>query len=86
MQHCNFVFMKEQIINNWNFMRVLRLAAGIAIVVQGIVAKEALFAIMGLVLASMAVFNAGCCGSGGCVTTPAKKSVSVKETTYEEVV
>lgn len=67
-------------------MRVLRLAAGIAVMIQGIAAKEALFVMMGVVLAAMAVFNAGCCGSGGCATAPGKKSGSAKETTYEEVV
>lgn len=67
-------------------MRVLRLAAGIAIIIQGIAAKQALFVIMGVMLTAMAVFNAGCCGSGGCATVPGKKAGSAKETTYEEVV
>jgi hypothetical protein len=86
IQHRNFTFMKALLFDNWNFMRVLRLAAGIAIIIQGIAAKEALFVIMGVVLAAMAIFNAGCCGSGGCATKPAKKQGSLNETTYEEVV
>jgi hypothetical protein len=78
--------MKALILHNWNFMRVLRLVIGIAILAQGIIAKELLPGVLGLLLATMAVFNAGCCGSGGCATAPYKKQSSTKETTYEEVV
>lgn len=78
--------MKQMIVSNWNFMRVLRLIMGIAIVVQAVMAKDALFGLAGLLLTGMAIFNVGCCGTGGC-NTPAKKNAeTTKDITYEEVV
>lgn len=82
----NVLNMKQSILSNWNFLRFLRLGIGIAIVVQGIMAKEVMFGIIGLLFSSMAVFNIGCCGTGTC-SVPAKRAVqSAKDTSYEEVV
>lgn len=47
-------------------MRILRLAIGLFIVVQGIVTKEWTFAAIGGFLTLMPLFNVGCCGSAGC--------------------
>ncbi len=81
--------MKQSILSNWNFFRFLRLGIGIAILVQAVMARDVLFGIAGLLFASMAIFNVGCCGMGGCSTpnTPAKKtSETSKDIPYEEVV
>jgi hypothetical protein len=78
--------MKDVLLNNWNIVRFLRLGIGLAIIVQAIIAKDMLFGLAGLLFTGMALFNAACCGVGGCVTpTPSKKSDS-KEVSYEEVV
>ena len=77
--------MKKAIFNNWNFMRVLRLVIGIAILVQALIAKDAIFGIAGLLLTSMAIFNIGCCGTDNCHTPPKKSSQAKKYTNYEEV-
>jgi hypothetical protein len=78
--------MKDVLLNNWNIVRFLRLGIGLAIIVQAIVAKDILFGFAGLLFTGMALFNAACCGVGGCATpTPSKKSDS-KEISYEEVV
>ncbi|MEP7232760.1 MAG: hypothetical protein ABI691_21045 [Ginsengibacter sp.] len=79
--------MKQAIFSNWNLMRFLRLALGIAIIVQSVVAKDWTMGIAGAVFTMMPVFNIGCCGSGGCATTPPKRSSeTTKDITYEEVV
>lgn len=78
--------MKDVLLNNWNIVRFLRLGIGLAIIVQAIVASDILFGFAGLLFTGMALFNAACCGIGGCATpTPTKKSAS-KEISYEEVV
>ncbi|MFZ4056896.1 MAG: hypothetical protein ACOYKE_02105 [Ferruginibacter sp.] len=80
--------MFKSITQHWNFMRALRLAMGIFIVVQGIEVKDTLFAIAGGVFALMALFNMGCCATGNC-SVPANKIKStekVPQTIYEEVV
>jgi hypothetical protein len=78
--------MKQTILSNWTLMRFLRLAMGIAILVQAVIAKDMLFAFAGIVFTAMPVFNIGCCGTAGCAAPPKKDSNTTKDITYEEVV
>lgn len=78
--------MKEIIMSNWNLMRVIRLLAGIAILIQAIVNKDAVFGVVGGLFTIMALFNTGCCGVGGCNVPIKKFNKSTDEITYEEVV
>ncbi len=81
--------MKQSILSNWDLVRFLRLAIGVAILVQAGVTKDWLFGIAGLIFTSMAVFNAGCCGAAGCRTVSSgdeKITNTTKDITYEEVV
>lgn len=67
-------------------MRALRLMIGLAIIVQAIISRDLLLAIVGLSFSGMALFNIGCCGTAGC-NTPVKKNVEpAKDITYEELV
>ena len=82
----NSIAMKA-ITQGWNFMRILRLILGIAILVQGIVAKDTMAMVLGVVFGGMAVANIGCCGAGGCAVK--NRSTSNNKTGdihYEEVV
>lgn len=65
--------MKIQVFNGWNFLRLMRLGLGIAVTVQSIYAHQSASIAIGVLLASMAVLNIGCCGAGGC-TIPARKN------------
>ncbi len=78
--------MKQIIFNNWTFIRFIRLAMGIAIVVQAVIAKDVLFGIAGLLFTGLAIFNLGCCGTGGCFTSINKNKITSKDISYEEVV
>ncbi len=78
--------MKQTILTNWTLMRFLRLAMGIAILVQAVMAKDMLFAFAGLVFTAMPVFNIGCCGTAGCAAPPKKDQDTTKGIIYEEVV
>jgi hypothetical protein len=78
--------MKEVISNNWSFMRVIRLLAGIAIIIQAIANKDTVFGVAGFLFTIMALFNTGCCGTGGCDTPVKKTTKSTEEISYEEVV
>ncbi|MBL0359299.1 MAG: hypothetical protein IPP72_21635 [Chitinophagaceae bacterium] len=80
--------MKHSIVHNWNIFRFLRLALGIAILVQGILARDYLFSFAGLLFTLLALFNAGCCATGGCYTEEKKdsNSTTTKDIIYEEVV
>ncbi len=78
--------MKDAIFKNWTFSRVLRLIIGIAIMVQAFISKDTLFGVAGLLFTSMAFFNMGCCGAGGCAAPPKEMDKNSKDITYEEVV
>jgi len=78
--------MKQTIFSNWNFIRLLRLGVGIAILVQAFIARDILFAFLGLIFTTMPVFNIGCCGTQGSYVPVDKDPDKVKEISYEEVV
>ncbi|MEO0066429.1 MAG: hypothetical protein RI983_1755 [Bacteroidota bacterium] len=78
--------MKEIIFSNWNWMRVIRLLAGIAIIIQAIANKDTVFGVAGVLFTIMALFNTGCCGVGDCNTPIQKSNTSTEDITYEEVV
>ena len=67
-------------------MRFLRLGLGLAVLVQAVIAKDALFALLGLGFTAMPVFKVGCCGPGGCYVPPKKNANVTKDIVYEEVV
>jgi hypothetical protein len=65
--------MKYNIINNWNFLRMLRLIIGLGILYEAIHSNDIFLGLMGLLFAGMAILNVSCCGSGGCYV-PANKN------------
>jgi len=76
------------LLQNWTFMRGLRLLLGVVVLVQSIIAKDLLLGAMSLFLISMTVFNFGCCGSGGCgISSNKNESVKkIEDVDFEEVV
>jgi hypothetical protein len=80
------IFMKQDILSGWNFMRFLRLSLGIAIIIQSIIHHDWTMGILGTLFTVMPVFNIGCCGIGACATPVKKNNQTVKDITYEEVV
>jgi hypothetical protein len=56
----------KQLFTGWNLMRWLRLGIGGYALVQAAIDHDPLLAVAGVFLTSMAVFNIGCCGVGGC--------------------
>jgi len=78
--------MKQAILSGWNLFRVMRLALGLLVVVQSVMMKDVFFALMGLLLSGLAIFNIGCCGVGGCqVNAHGNKEHKTTDISYEEV-
>lgn len=71
----------KSILQAWNWMRILRLTLGIALLVQGFIAKDTIAIILGLTLGGMAVANIGCCGNNGCAvdTAPTNKMINTHD-------
>jgi hypothetical protein len=73
--------LKQTLTSDWHAMRIIRLVLSGIILVQAITFHDPMLALFGGVFMLMAVFNTGCCGSGGCgvnysgkaVTTPNEK-------------
>ncbi len=70
--------MKERILNNWNILRFIRLALGIAITVQGALAGSWSFAILGVLLTIMPLLNYGSCNNGACAVPPRKSKFDTR--------
>lgn len=77
---------KETLLTDWNFMRILRLGLGIYISVQAVETQSIISMIFAVFFLFQAISNTGCCGSNGC-SVPIKKNNSDKteEIQYEEV-
>ena len=69
----------------WSFMRALRLALGIFIIVQGIQSSQWLLVLAGSLFSLIPIFNIGCCGVTGCRTPVSKSNRKMEDITYEEV-
>lgn len=72
-------------LRNWDLMRLVRLALGVYIIVQGIQTKEWSFVVMGGLFSIMPLLNIGCCGASGCSTPIQKKNGNVEDISYEEI-
>ena len=83
LKKTNSVVMKA-ILQRWNFMRILRLGLGIAILVQGIVAKETMTMVLGVIFGGMALANIGCCGTNGCAINN-RPTNNTQKIHYEEL-
>lgn len=79
--------MKNSTFGQWSLFRIIRLVFGIAIIIQGIVSREILLIVAGILLSGMALLNIGCCGPTGCIIPPNKiRKIKREEIAYEEVV
>ncbi|MGY3054494.1 hypothetical protein ACVWYG_002701 [Pedobacter sp. UYEF25] len=72
-------------LRNWKFMRVLRLAIGFFIIVQGIQTNEWMLVVAGGFFSLMPLLNIGCCGPSGCNVPIYKTNKKAKEITYDEL-
>lgn len=75
----------KSLLRGWNFIRTLRLALGVIIIVQGIITKDIPAAILGFILGGMAVADVGCCGTNGCAVKPAQPINNKVTIDYEEL-
>jgi hypothetical protein len=77
--------MLTNLTQNWGLMRIIRLLFGGYALIEAYRGNDALMAVLGFILVSMAILNAGC-GAQGC-GVPMNKSTSneTDEVSYEEV-
>ena len=74
---------------SWGFMRWIRLVFGAFAIVNAILTKDITFALLGVVVGVMALFNIGCCGTNQCDTNYKNQNNDnnkISDVEYEEVV
>lgn len=74
----------KTILQQWNLMRILRLGLGIAIIVQGVSAKEIITVVLGVIFGGMTLLNIGCCGMNGC-TINSRTSEKPQKIDYDKL-
>lgn len=75
----------NNLLKNWNFMRVLRAALGIYILVQGIQTGVWLYILLGGIFSLTALLNVGCCATGNCSISPPQKTNEAEDVKFEEI-
>lgn len=75
----------KNILSNWNIMRLLRLAMGVFVVWQGVLAHEWALVVMGCIFSLLAIFNIGCCGTAACNIAAKSQKSQNKDITFEEI-
>jgi hypothetical protein len=76
----------KTILQGWHFMRILRLVLAVGILAQGIIAKDTVTILLGVVFGGMAIANIGCCGPAGCAVNQRSTNSKTEDIQYEEVV
>ncbi len=82
--------MKERILKNWTFARVIYLVMGLAVITESFLSRQWFGMAFGAYFASMGIFAFGCasgtCFSGNYTLKPTEKSTqSIQDVQYEEV-
>lgn len=77
--------MKDRILNNWTFTRLLYLIIGLTVVIDSLISAEWLALIMGGYIASMGLFSFGCAANGCFTSNNNTKQQPLDKVTFEEL-
>lgn len=65
----------NELLRNWNILRLIRFLSGTGFTIYGIYSGDQILTTLGLLLAFMAVVNRSCCPAGECGTSQKTKPV-----------
>ncbi len=77
--------MLNNIVKNWNLVRVLRLVMGIFLVIEAIKSGMWILVAVGAVFVVMPLLNTGCCATGNCSVPTRNSKNTDDEAEYEEI-
>jgi len=75
----------DNLFKNWNFVRLLRLAIGIFLVVEATQSGMWILVAVGMVFVVMPLFNIGCCAAGNCSVPTRNSKKNGDKVEYEEI-
>lgn len=58
----------NNLLQNWDMARIIRLVAGVGIGIYAIVSKDYMFLLLAGLFLFQALLNISCCGASGCST------------------
>lgn len=79
--------MKEKLLNNWTFLRALRLGLGFAFIYAGWMQGDWIPGLIGGMFTYQSIMNAGCAG-GNCYVPPVQQPASskpIQDIDFEEI-
>lgn len=76
---------KYNLVNNWNVVRLIRLALSLIIIVQAIQIHDVLFGVFGSFFLYQALSNTGCCGVNDCAPATNKPINESEEIEFTEI-
>jgi hypothetical protein len=77
--------LKYRLLNNWHFMRLLRLGISLFFLASAFDTKDWLIGMFGAFFLYQAVTDTGCCASNGCKTPSPKPLTKSESITFEEI-
>ena len=69
---------KQRLLTNWHFMRILRLGIGIMMAVMAIQSKDPMIGIFSVFFLYQSVTDTGCCGTQTCYMPGNEKNIKTK--------
>ncbi|HPF91542.1 MAG TPA: hypothetical protein PLL57_12850 [Flavobacteriales bacterium] len=72
-------------VHRWNWLRWLRLALGVAFLIEGWHSGSGFAYAIGALFAMQGVLNMGCPLLGACAAPPARASATTEEVSFDEV-
>ena len=76
---------RERFTTNWHPMRILRLGAGIALLVAAINSQDYLVGALSILLLYQGIFNVGCCGAACRYSPRSHDSSQTTNPEFEEI-
>ncbi len=67
----------NNILKNWDAIRIVKLIAGVGFGIYAITSKEYLFLWLAGLFLLQSLFNISCCGKGGCSSSKTKQTKEV---------
>lgn len=77
--------MKNIVLKNWSFPRILHLIIGVVIMFEAVYRKDMISGLGGLIFTGMGIFNISFCGSRWCYLPVKHTKDAPEDVVYKEV-
>lgn len=82
----NITSIKQALLTQWNFIRIIRLTAGLFFAIQAMQLQDVMAGFISIILLFQSLTNTGCCGASGCAVPSTSKSLTpTQKLEYKEV-